>query len=359
MTVGRMTRRLGGLGPPSPVRHPPERSLRAVACGALVVVLLALVGCAPAAGAPAEVAGDIGVHDPALVAGEPGSPWFVYSTGDVLLDGGELQIRRSDDGGRTWHRVGTVWDRGERPGWIAKAVPGVTNLWAPELVQHDDTWFLYYSASTFGSNRSVIGLATSPTLDPDDPDFAWSDRGPVLESDAGDDVNAIDPAVVVDEDGSPWLAFGSFWSGIRMLPLEWPDGRLAEGVTIDDAVLLAGGRPAPNAIEAPSIVHHGDAYWLLVSLGACCRGADSTYQIAVGRSDAVTGPYLDAAGVPLAEGGATVLLSSEGDRIGPGGESVSRGMVGFHFYDGTDAGLPALAIRDIAWTPDGWPSLRW
>lgn len=332
----------------------PRASIRVAA----VAALLMLGGCT-AAGAPSQLAGDLRAHDPALVAGEPGEPWFVYSTGDPLIDGGELQIRRSDDDGRTWRRVGSVWESGSRPTWIGETVDGVANLWAPELFRHDGTWYLYYAASTFGSNHSVIGLATSPTLDPDDPGFGWVDRGPVLESRSGDDVNAIDPAIVEDDEGAPWLAFGSFWSGIRMLPLAWPGGGLAEGVAIDDAALLAGGRPAPNAIEAPSIMRHDDAYWLFVSLGSCCRGVDSSYEIAVGRSEKVDGPYLDATGTPLAEGGGTVLLSTDGVRIGPGGESVSRGMLGFHFYDGADAGLPALAIRDIRWDADGWPALSW
>ncbi|TPX00826.1 arabinan endo-1,5-alpha-L-arabinosidase, partial [Schumannella luteola] len=174
---------------------------------------------------------------------------------------------RSDDGGVTWRRVGSVWPTGGRPAWIAEEVPGVTNLWAPELHEHDGTWYLYYAASTFGSNHSAIGLATATTLDPDDPAYGWTDRGPVLVSEKTDDVNAIDPAVIDDAEGRPWLAFGSFWSGIRMLPLSWPGGLLAEGASLDDAVLLAGGRGGPNAIEAPSITRHGDAFWLFASIG--------------------------------------------------------------------------------------------
>jgi arabinan endo-1,5-alpha-L-arabinosidase len=327
--------------------------------GALAVAGLAmtLTACAPQGAR--DLAGDLGAHDPALVAGAGGDPWFVYSTGDPLRDGGELQIRRSDDGGTTWRYAGSVWERGGRPAWIGETVRGVSNLWAPDLIEHDGTWYLYYAASTFGSNQSAIGLATSPTLDPDDPGFEWTDHGPVLVSKTGDDFNAIDPGLIADADGEPWMAFGSFWSGIRMVPLEWPSGLRAAGTQSAEPVLLAGGRGGPNAIEAPAIVEHGGAYYLFVSIGSCCQGVDSTYEIAVGRSHDVDGPYVDRDGIPMASGGGSVLLTSEGDRIGPGGESASRGLLGFHFYDASQAGLHQLAIAPIGWSADGWPELTW
>ena len=330
--------------------------IRSVAIAlATVCVLVALAGCAPAG--VRHLAGDLRAHDPALVAGGPGEPWFVYSTGDPLIDGGELQIRRSDDGGVTWHYAGSVWDRGERPAWIGETVRGVANLWAPELVRHDDTWYLYYAASTFGSNHSAIGLATSRSLDPSDPDFGWVDHGPVIVSLTSDDFNAIDPGIVVDDDGAPWMAFGSFWSGIRMVALEWPSGLRPPG-DHDEPLLLAGGRPSPNAIEAATIVRHGGSYYLFVSTGLCCRGVDSTYEIAVGRSRDVTGPYLDRSGALMTAGGGTTLLSSEGDRVGPGGESASGGFLGFHYYDAAQNGAHQLAIAPIGWS-DGWPVLSW
>jgi arabinan endo-1,5-alpha-L-arabinosidase len=323
---------------------------------AVVGVTIALSGCAPAG--VRELAGDLAAHDPALAAGDPGDPWFVYSTGDPLVDGGELQIRRSDDAGTTWRYVGPAWERADRPGWIGESVRGVANLWAPELVEHDGTWYLYYAASTFGSNHSAIGLATSPTLDPDDPDFGWVDRGPVIVSMTSDDFNAIDPGVVIDDAGEPWMAFGSFWNGIRMVPLEWPSGLRAAGDD-SDPLLLAGGRGSPNAIEAATIVPHDDSYYLFVSIGFCCQGSDSTYEIAVGRADEVSGPYLDRDGRPMSEGGGTVLLSTDGDRVGPGGESQSRGSLAFHFYDAARGGATTLALTPLSWDFSGWPALHW
>ena len=148
---------------------------------------------------------------------------------------GSPQIRRSTDDGLTWELVGTVWDAETRPEWAYEAVPGVSNFWAPEVIEHDGTFYLYYSASTFGSNRSAIGLTTNTTLDPDDPDYAWVDQGEVLRSEPGEtDYNAIDPGVITDADGTPWMAFGSFWGGIQLVELSWPSRQAGRGCGTDD-----------------------------------------------------------------------------------------------------------------------------
>lgn len=306
---------------------------------------------APSAGT-AELSGDLRVHDPALAVTDDG--WFVYCTGGDGVGDGCLQVRRSDDG-IAWEFAGTVWET--RPAWLAEAVPGVANLWAPELVEHDGTWYLYYAASTFGSNRSVIALATNTTLDPRDPGYAWVDRGPVIASGEGDDFNAIDPGVVVDADGTPWMSFGSFWSGIRMVPLAWPDGGVAPGWS-GAPLRLADRELVPNAVEAPYVLRHEGAYYLFVSQDFCCRGVDSTYRIAVGRAESVAGPYVDRDGVELLAGGGTVLLETDGARIGPGGQSISASHLAFHYYDGNDDGRFRLEILRLAWE-GGWPAVQW
>ncbi len=302
---------------------------------------------------PLELAGDLATHDPALVVGDEGEPWFVYSTGDVRVGFGAPQIRRSDDGGRTWERVGTAWDALGDPAWVRDEIDGVSNFWAPELYENDGTWYLYYSASTFGSNDSAIGVATATTLDPDDPDFGWTDQGMVIRSHAGEDHwNAIDPGIVEDADGEPWMFFGSFWGGIQVVPLEWPGGKVAAGA---EPVRVAARAGVPeNAIEAPYVVERDGWYYLFVSWDKCCSGVDSTYRIVVGRSRDVTGPFLDAEGRDMALGGGTEVLATDGSTIGPGGQSLSNGYLGYHFYDADDGGMFRLAIQRLAWQ-DGWP----
>jgi arabinan endo-1,5-alpha-L-arabinosidase len=336
--------------------------LRRRVAGLSCLVPLAAAACTgggdPAADAPptgaaahrVALTGDLKAHDPSLAV--VGSDWYVLSTGDAAVDFGTVQIRRVDSTGKVTF-LGTVFDA--IPAWVKKAVPGVDNLWAPEVFLHDGTYHLYYSGSTFGSNRSVIGLATNTTLDPDSPGYRWVDRGLVIESREGDDFNAIDPGVVEDERGEPYLAFGSFWSGIRQVRLQWPAGKPVAGQ--GPPARLADRNAPPNAVEAPYLVRHDGWYYLFVSFDLCCRGADSTYKIAVGRSRSVTGPFTDRSGRPLTDGGGTVLLASEGAVIGPGGASVAGDLIAYHYYNGDKAGEITLAVGRITWEPQGWPRL--
>lgn len=329
--------------------------LAAVLAAAVVLVLTACgasPGAAPAAKErPADLTGDFFTHDPALVKGEDGDPWFVYSTGNGQVADGNIQVRRSDDG-VDWEYAGEVWQ--EKPAWLEAAVPGVDNLWAPELIEHDGTWYLYYSASTFGKNRSVIALATNTTLDPADPAYEWVDRGQVISSE-GERFNAIDPGIAEDENGVPWMSFGSFWTGLQLVELEWPTG-LRAGTA--DPVAVADRKAPPNAIEAPYILPHDGAYYLFFSRDFCCQGLESTYNIAVGRSDSISGPYLDAEGKELLDGGGTLLLATDGGRVGPGGQSVSGNTLAFHYYAEELDGAFRLGLAELEWK-DGWPAVRW
>ncbi|PXA69799.1 arabinan endo-1,5-alpha-L-arabinosidase [Cryobacterium arcticum] len=314
------------------------------------VLLFGLTGCSAEQGAR-ELTGDIATHDPAYVAGSNEAASFVYSTGNGQIADGNIQIRRSTDG-LDWEYVGEVWQ--QKPDWLVAAVPGVDNLWAPELYQHDGTWYLYYSASLFGTNTSVIALATNSTLDPDAADYEWVDRGQVIGS-AGTDYNAIDPGVVEDADGTPWLSFGSFSSGLQLVQLEWPSGLRSDAA---EPTLIADRDLATNALEAPYLLAHDDYFYLFFSRDFCCRGTDSTYNIAVGRSDSVTGPYLDANGAALLDDGGTPLLESAGDRVGPGGQSVSGGTLAFHYYDAGLDGAFQLGLIPLHWE-NGWPQVSW
>jgi arabinan endo-1,5-alpha-L-arabinosidase len=230
----------------------------------------------------------------------------------------------------------------------------VTNLWAPELFHHGATWYLYYAASTFGSNNSVIALATNTTLDPHSPNYHWVDKGVVIASHSSDNYNAIDPTIIDDAAGTGWMAFGSFWGGIQLVKLSWPSGKLASAASPKQ--IAYRGSP-PDAIEGSTIIRHDGYYYLLVSLDFCCRGAASTYNMGMGRSRSVGGPYLDKSGHPMLDGGTSPLLATMGNQVGPGGESYSDGYLAWHFYDANVDGATTLAIQKLSWGTDGWPSL--
>ncbi|MEU6857635.1 arabinan endo-1,5-alpha-L-arabinosidase [Glycomyces sp. NPDC046736] len=302
-----------------------------------------------AADAPGTVGGDLGAHDPGLFAPcEDGEPWYVFATGWGPLGQGNITIRTSTDDGATWTYVDTVWD--VKPAWLTAAVPGVDNLWAPEIY-HDAAegrYYLYYSASTFGNQRSVIGLATNTTLDPADPAYAWIDEGQVWESSPGDPYNAIDPTILAAE-GKHYMAYGSWWQGIYMLELDWPSGKVKPGA---NPIHVAGRGGA--GIEAPALVEHGGYYYLFTSWDTCCAGADSTYNIRVGRSTSPTGPFTDAAGVPLTQGGGTLVLGAHGDYVATGGQSIMNGLMAYHSYH--EDGHFDLGVEAIEWS-GGWPVL--
>jgi arabinan endo-1,5-alpha-L-arabinosidase len=327
--------------------------------GALLGLNLVLPSSAPGAqgGAPTAaqatprhgVLGDAHTHDPSIARTRDG--WTVFSTGDPQVAGGTIQIRSSRDG-RTWSSSGTVGTA--IPSWVSQAVPGVTNLWAPDASYHNGRWYLYYAASTFGSNRSVIGLFTNATLDPRDSRYAWVDAGLVTESNVTDNYNAIDPNLSVDSSGAAWLAFGSFWSGIELIPVELPSGKPATPQPARTP--LVDRHFAPNAVEAPYLVSHGGWYYLFASFDFCCQGANSTYREVVGRSRTVAGPYLDRAGTSMLAGGGSAVLDGEGDMRGPGGASVSGDTFAFHYYDAARQGDFHLGLAQLEYR-DGWPSV--
>ena len=196
-----------------------------------------------------------------------------------------IGIRTSQDL-KTWKDAGAVFK--DIPAWARQAIPGTQGIWAPDISYVDGRYRLYYSISTFGSNRSAIGLATSPTLGAK---AKWTDHGMVVMSTKDSDFNAIDPNFVVDAQGRHWLALGSFWTGIKLFALDKQTGKVVDGTkpySIARRPAPAGG-PAP--VEAPFIIPHAGWYYLIVSYDYCCKGVNSTYYTVVGRSKDVTGPY--------------------------------------------------------------------
>jgi len=260
---------------------------------------------------------------------------------------------------------------------------GGRNYWAPDISFHDGKYFLYYAASSFGSNRSGIGLATNKTLDPASPDFKWVDEGKVVESQSADFYNCIDPNAFLDKDGTAWLVFGSFYwnqgggrsntppnpeaatkGGMMLGQLDPTTGKLLPGAKLKS---IASRAFPERAIEAPFLIRDGNWYYLFVSWDRCCAGVNSTYRIMVGRADKVTGPYLDKEGKDLVSGGGTQVLAGDGDRIiGPGhqglleegtpGSPNHRWLLLYHFYDGHQNGVSKLQVRTVTFD-GGWPVL--
>ncbi len=289
-----------------------------LACCLRLIGVAILVACGSApirtgAGGGVTSTGAEGVHDPSMV--KQGSTYYTLATGRAQT--GHLPIRCSSDLIR-WSECGRVFN--EIPKWIRDEIPEVETLWAPDVAYFSGKYYVYYSASTFGKNRSIIGLATSPTLDSGSPDYGWVDEGKIIESFPVDDWNAIDPNLVTDDKGQAWLAWGSFWSGIKMRQLDPTTGKLSsEEMTLYSLASRPRESPISGSVEAPFVIRQGNFYYLFVSFDFCCRGAESSYNIRVGRSADITGPYLDRNGVSMLGGGGTLLLQGGGNWRGPGG----------------------------------------
>jgi arabinan endo-1,5-alpha-L-arabinosidase len=288
--------------------------------------------------------GEIQIHDPSTIARD-GSRFYTYGTGNGL------PILSSDDGW-TWRRSGSLMSA--VPG--GKAGPevlakGGNNTWAPDIIHIGDKYFLYYSAP--GTQpKSAIGLLIGKTLDPESPDYKWVDGGPVVWSDGIEDSNAIDPGVLLDPDGRLWLVYGSYFGYIRLVELDPKTGQRK----------FPDRKPVDVAInsEAAVLIYRDGWYYLLVTHGSCCQGANSTYNIRMGRSRKVTGPYLDNMGVDMIEGGGKLFAASRGRHVGPGhfgrldlGDGVEK--FSLHYEADLDrGGISVLDIRPLLWR-DGWP----
>lgn len=291
------------------------------------------------------------VHDPTMI--RAGNTYYVFATN--RFNEKLVPIFCSQDL-QQWKFCGNVFEG--IPDWAQKEIPGARGIWAPDISYVEGEYRLYYSVSTFGSNRSAIGLVTNKTLDNSSPDYEWVDRGLIVASQREDDFNAIDPTYVEDREGNSWLAFGSFWGGIKLRRLEKKTGQLSKKDS--QTYSLASRRPLdPPAIEAPAILRHGRYYYLFVSFDFCCKAKESTYKIAVGRSEKITGPYVDQGGKPMMQGGGAVLLQGAEAWRGPGGQSVwtdtKKDMLVFHSYNAV-TGKAGLMLSLITWE-DGWPKL--
>jgi arabinan endo-1,5-alpha-L-arabinosidase len=302
-------------------------------------------------------ADSIHVHDPTMI--RQGDTYYLFGTGRGI------SVHSSKDM-KTWREEPPVFERA--PEWTFTAVPGFKgHIWAPDISEHGGTYYLYYAISLGGKITSAIGVATNKTLDRTSRDFGWVDRGRVLQSVLNRDLwNAIDPQLVIDEQGTPWLAFGSFWSGLKLTKLNSDFTRLADPqewyplAKRERSVLRADASPEPAAIEAPFIFRKGDYYYLFVSWDYCCRGARSNYKIVIGRSHEMKGPYVDRDGKPMVEGGGTLLLAGNAHWPGVGHNSAytfdGKDYLVFHAYDATDHGKSKLKITEMKWQ-DGWPTL--
>lgn len=309
--------------------------------------------------APGTMLGsDVSVHDPVMIRQD--GIYYVFFTGNGISQYSSIDMKN-------WKMEKQVFD--VAPSWVLKQLPNFRNsMWAPDINFYKGNYYLFYSVSAFGKNTSAIGVARNKTLHTDSPDYKWEDLGCVIQSVPGrDHWNAIDGNLIVDESGVPWLDFGSFWDGIKMVklkddltgiadPQEWYTiaRRFRDPFTSDNS---AGA----GQIEAPFIFKKDKFYYLFVSWDKCCSGVKSTYKVAVGRSQKVTGPYIAKDSTDMAKGGGTIVVQGDLNYPGVGHEATVTfdgvDYLIYHGYDAKDNGRSKLIIKKLRWDEAGWPAI--
>ncbi|KZV89858.1 secreted arabinase [Exidia glandulosa HHB12029] len=302
-----------------------------------IVALLASTYSVGAVVGPGVVTGDTSVHDPSMC--KVGSTYYLFSTAPGI------EIRTSTD--RTkWTLAGRVFPNGAS--WT-DTYTGTSNgnLWAPDCYHDGSKFWLYYAASSFGSQKSAIFLATSTSGSPG----SWTNNGLVISSAAGAAYNAIDPAITVDG-STHYLSWGSFWGGIYFSNhVNATSGLLTSTSSSNIAARPNNG----GALEANTLFKNGNYWYLFTSWDKCCSGTSSTYNIRVGRSSSISGPFVDSSGKTLTSGGGTLVLQTHDGIYGPGGQDVYLDSDGpilvYHYY--TSSGN-WLGINRLNFT-SGWP----
>jgi arabinan endo-1,5-alpha-L-arabinosidase len=277
----------------------------------------------------AALNGEPYIHDPSTIMQCDGR-YYTFGTGS----GGLI----SDDGW-TW-RSGAM-----RPGGGA----------APDAMKIGDRYLVVYGATgggLGGGHNGRILTMWNKTLDPQSPDFKYSEAIVVASSDGVEDCDAIDPSLLLDpNDGRLWLSYGTYFGYIRLAELDPKTGKRVEGNEALDIAIDC---------EASALLYRDGWYYLFATHGTCCSGANSTYNIRVGRSRKVTGPYVDNMGLDMLRGGGKLVVAASGRFIGPGhfglldlGDGVQK--FSCHYEADLDrGGRSVLDIRPLLWR-DGWP----
>ncbi len=269
------------------------------------------------------------IHDPSTLA-ECEGKYYTFGTG-----GGGLI---SDDGW-SWH------SGAERPGGGA----------APDVMKIGDRYLCIYGATgggLGGGHSGRILTMWNKTLDPKSPDFKWTTAVEVCSSDGMEDQDAIDPGLLLDPTtGRLWASYGTYFGTIRLIELDPTTGYRVSGNKEKDIAIDC---------EATDLIYRNGWYYLLGTHGTCCDGVNSTYNIVVGRSRSVEGPYIDNVGRDMYHGGGRMVIAAGDRKTGAGhfGRTIVDDgveIMSFHWEADFDmGGRSTLAIRPLLWKND-WP----
>lgn len=288
------------------------------------------------------------VHDPVMI--KQGDTYYVFATGNGI------SVKTSKDRIH-WEEAPSVFKRGEMPSWHTRDIPEQKgHLWAPDISYRDGKYHLYYSVSAWMNFNSSVGYATNTTLDASDPAYKWTDEGMIVDfRNGGEGVNVIDPNVFVDFDGRVWLLYGSYKAGLRMAELDRKTGRLKSDPPEITTLTTSLG-------EGVFLIHRGGYYYIFASRGKCCAGIESDYQIVMGRSKDIKGPYLNKEGESWTDNRYTLFLAGDYEEPGRGHNGFftenDTTYIVYHAYTRSAGGTSLLNIKPVYVGEDGWPTIQ-
>ncbi len=381
-----------------------------------------------------EKSGSCDGHDPSGLQSFNDSMGEYYASFVTASGRGEaLGIRYIKVGEEQWRRGSDIYIK---PSWVDELYPTKKmgcdgqqscGFWAPDLPSNGN-------GVTLSANHFLVYYSLADFVDGDEGLWCvgalrgeWKLAGSVTVEDIGTPVlctnssmanqgapHAIDPSVMVDDDGRWWLTLGS-WNnygtgahqgaragGVWMVELDPATGGLGrkarehcgsdfpfcfdlDKAREPDKPGLASpyrnianhrgyntstqGYLDGNSIEA-SYLYNNFArtgyYYLFVNWFFCCRGPQSTYQIMVGRSRSPTGPFVDRRGISMQEAGGELFLNSTD---ADGRTFVGPGHAGIHYDERRGTGRYALTVSyeaiaqknmqldafEVEFGDDGWP----
>ncbi|WP_163504714.1 family 43 glycosylhydrolase [Fodinicola acaciae] len=340
----------------------------AVATPMATLTAAASVTAAPAAGSYQNAVTDgysIDFPDPAVMRGKDGK-YYAYSTGGPYDQQGAASdpVKMASSTDLThWTKLGAPFVVGKNwPSWVATT----SGIWAPDIRYINGKYVLYFvgpdtTASSEGFDPA-IGVATA-----DSPAGPWKDAGapliPARKNTGAGWETVIDPAQFTDSDGTRYMYWGSYGSGIWLVQLS-PDG--LHSVTAPRQV-------ATSRFEGGYVIKRDGWYYLMASSANCCAGPTTGYTVFAGRSKSPWGPFLDRDGVSMADSraGGTIVIAQNGNRwVGVGHNSIVTDRTGQQWmtYHGVDRYKPYLQVSPgftmrpmlldrLDWI-GGWPIVR-
>ena len=283
------------------------------------------------------------------VMGNGPDPTVLYYKGKFFLyptfPGSGMPVYESDNLAN-WQRKGRAFTTA-----APKLLPDGGSLWAPDVIEYKGKILMAYASAKIGEFvNNGIGIAIA-----DNPLGPFTDSGMLFTSKEIGVKNSIDPSFYI-KGKTLYLLWGSF-HGIYITQLNTTD---LDHISVKSPVKKT--QLAGNIFEGTHIYKRGKYFYMFASIGKCCAGLKSTYQVVVGRSKNLMGPYVNKHGEYMLDNAYTPLIKGTDDFVGPGhGSSILLDNEGktwyvYHSYVKNDmAKGRQVMLQEIKWDKEGWP----